>query len=59
MGLFFGLTAGENDDELQWPYDNRVVRLQVEDQDPDVLLRMSEFSQFITSDDDFWGQPDE
>ena len=57
MSLFFGLTAGENDDELQWPFNNRVVRLQVEDQDPEVQIQMSEYSQYITSSDDFWDQP--
>lgn len=58
MGLFFGLTAGENDDELMWPFDNRVLRLQVEDQDPDVLLRMSQYSQLMTTaDNDAWDQP--
>jgi len=59
MGLFFGLSAGENDDELQWPFDNRVVRLQVEDQDPDVLMRMSQYSQLFTSPgNDAWDQPE-
>ena len=59
MGLFFGLSAGENDDELQWPFDNRVVRMQVEDQDPDVLLRMSQYSQlFTTPGNDAWDQPE-
>jgi hypothetical protein len=59
MGLYFGLTQGENDDTLQWPFANQVVRLQVEDQNPDVQVRMNQFSQFMTSDDnDIWDKPD-
>ena len=59
MGLFFGLIQGDNDDSLQWPFANQVVRLQLEDQNPDVQIRMSQFSQFMTSDSDSkWDQPD-
>merc|ERR1712136_694661 len=35
------------------------VRLQVEDQDPDVLMRMSQYSQLFTSPgNDAWDQPE-
>ena len=57
MGLFFGLTAGEYDDQLEWPFTNQVIRLQIEDQNPDVLLRMSQFIQYITDDTPTWDKP--
>ena len=62
MGLYFGLVQGDNDDSLQWPFYNQVVRLQMEDQNPDVQIRMNQFSQFMSSDtkdgSTTWGQPD-
>ena len=59
MGLFFGLTAGVNDEELEWPFANQVIRLQMEDQNSNVLLRMSQFIQYISDDnEEVWGKPE-
>jgi len=59
MALFFGLTAGVNDDELEWPFTNQVIRLQMEDQNSNVLLRMSQFIQYISDDnEEVWGRPE-
>jgi len=48
---------GENDDQLQWPFDNRFIRLAVVDQDADVVARMSQSNNFMSSDSSTWQKP--
>ena len=48
---------GENDDQLQWPMENRFIRLAVVDQDSDAVTRMSQSNNFVSSDSSTWQQP--
>ena len=55
--MYFALAKGENDDSLTWPYSDRVIKISVIDQGPEKVRSMSQFSQYITTDEDIWDQP--
>merc|ERR1712168_672081 len=61
MSIYVGLVPGVNDDDLEWPFVNRHIRVQMEDQDPDVVVRMNQFSQYLTEADNgdghVWDRP--
>jgi len=63
FSVYFGLVPGVNDDELQWPFLNRHVRVQMEDQDADVRISMNQFYQYLTESDQgdgtLWDKPTE
>ncbi|XP_039248817.2 meprin A subunit alpha-like isoform X2 [Styela clava] len=62
IGFFFQLVGGKYDDELEWPFDNQFIRLQITDQDPNPQTRMNWYYNFITSKDvpssaSYWEKP--
>jgi len=57
LSMYFALAKGENDDSLTWPYSDRVIKISVIDQGPEKVRSMSQFSQYITTDEDIWDQP--
>lgn len=63
FSVYFGLVPGVNDEELQWPFLNRHVRVQMEDQDADVRISMNQFYQYLTESDQgdgtLWDKPTE
>lgn len=57
MSAYFALAQGENDDTLQWPFSNQVLRFTVVDQAPDALSRMDNHNSFMTTTDAAWDRP--
>ena len=49
FSVYFTLVAGPNDDNLQWPFHNFVVRFSFVDQASDALTRMDHHSSFMSS----------
>ena len=58
ISLYYAVAMGDNDDELQWPFSNRFIRLSVVDQDTDTVARMSQSNNFVSnSDSSAWQKP--
>ncbi|XP_078488569.1 meprin A subunit alpha-like [Ciona intestinalis] len=51
ISAFFAVAQGVNDDNLQWPFYNQVVKIGVVDQGPDALTRMNQFFTLLTNSD--------
>ena len=49
---------GDNDDNLQWPFSNRFIRLAVVDQASNTVERMSQSNNFVSSEtNSAWQKP--
>ena len=59
MSVYFALAQGVNDDNLQWPFLDQVIRMAVVDQASDVLSRMDSHNSYITTTDSgsVWDKP--
>ena len=55
--MFFALAKGVNNDNLQWPFENQVLRMSVVDQDANTLTRMNHYLSFMTDNSSFWDKP--
>lgn len=55
--MYFAQVTGENDASLTWPYSDRVIKISLIDQGPEKVRSMSQFSQYITTDEDIWDKP--
>jgi len=57
LAMYFAQVTGENDESLTWPYSDRVIKISLIDQGPEKVRSMSQFSQYITTDEDIWDKP--
>lgn len=57
VGLFFGLTQGDNDSSITWPFSNRFIQLTILDQSGDPLYALSKHGSFLTDSSTTFEQP--
>ena len=58
MSIFFCLALGPHDDALEWPFENRTIKMSVVDQQSNILRQMNENKNYLTASDlDQWRRP--